>query len=213
MTVRGVDDEDVDLGGDERCSALERIRSDADRGTDPQAALVVLRCIRVLDALRDVLDGDEPLEPAVGVDYRELLDLVAVEDRLGLLERRPDRCGDEVAIRHQRGNGLGRVGLEAQVAVREDADEDSVVVGDRNARDPVALHELERFRDRVVGPERDRLDDHPGLRALHLVDLRDLILDREVAVDDAEAPLPCQRDRQARLGHRVHRGGDDRDVQ
>ncbi len=154
-----------------------------------------------------------PVEPTFVIDDRELLDLVAVEDRLGLLERRADGRGDEVPARHQRGDGLRRVGLEAEVAVREDADEDARVVDDRHAGDPVALHELERVGDEVARPKRHGLDDHPRLRALHLVHLGDLILDREVAVDDADAALPRQRDREARLGHRVHRGRDERDVQ
>src|SRR5207342_1723096 len=77
----------------------------------------------------------------------------------------------------------------------------------------VALHELERLRDRVRGRERHRLDDHPRLRALHLVDLGNLVLDREVAMDDAETALARERDREARLGHGVHRGRDERDVQ
>ena len=150
MTVRRVDDEHVDLGVDERGRALERVGPDADRRADPEPTLVVLRRVRVLDLLRDVLDGDEALEAPVVVDDRQLLDLVAVEDRLGLLERRADRRGDEVAARHQRGDRLRGVGLEAEVAVREDADEDAVVVGDRHAGDPVALHQLERVGDEVA---------------------------------------------------------------
>ena len=125
VAVRRVDDEDVDLGVDERRRALQRVRPDADGGADAQATLVVLRRVRVLDPLRDVLDGDEALEAPVRVDDRELLDLVAVEDRLGLLERRPDRSGHEVSAGHQRRDGLRRVRLEAEVAVREDADEDA----------------------------------------------------------------------------------------
>ena len=97
---------------------------DADGGADAQAALVVLRRVRVLDPLLDVLDGDEPLEPPVGVDDRELLDLVPVEDLLRLLERRPDRRGDELRARSSAPRpGCVGVGLEAEVAVREDADE------------------------------------------------------------------------------------------
>ena len=99
VAVGGVDDEDVDLGVDERGGALERVRPDSDGGADPQAPLVVLRRVRILDPLRDVLDRDQPLEQPVGVDDGELLDLVAVEDRLGLLERRADRRRDEVAAR------------------------------------------------------------------------------------------------------------------
>ena len=123
----------------------------SDRRADPKPALVVLRRVRVLDPLRDVLDRDQALEPPVGVDHRELLDLVAMEDLLGLLERRSDGRGHEVPRGHQRRDRLGRVGLEAEVAVREDADEDVRVVDDRDARDPVALHQLERVGDEVVG--------------------------------------------------------------
>ena len=88
VAVRGVDDEDVDLGLDERRRALDRVRADADRSAHAQPAVVVLGRVRELDALLDVLDGDQPLETAVGVDDRKLLDPVAVQDRLRLLERR-----------------------------------------------------------------------------------------------------------------------------
>ena len=84
VPVRGVDDEHVDAGGDERLRALDRVRADADRRADAQPAALVLRRVRVLDLLLDVLDGDQPAQPAVGVDDRQLLDLVAVEDLLGL---------------------------------------------------------------------------------------------------------------------------------
>ena len=141
----------------------------------------------------------------------QLLDLVAVEDRLGLGERRADGRRDQVARRHQRGHRLRHVVLEAQVAVREDADEHVVAVRDRDAADVVAAHQRERVRHERVGTQRHRLDDHARLAALHLVDLGDLIRDREVAVDDAEAALARERDREARLGHGVHRRGDDRD--
>ena len=87
------------------------------------------------------------------------------------------------------------------------------VVGDRDAGDVVARHQLERVRDEGVGPERDRLDDHPRLGALDLVDLGDLVGDREVAVEDADAALARERDREPRLGDRVHRRRDDRDLE
>ena len=64
-----------------------------------------------------------------------------------------------------------------------------------------------------LGAKRDGLDDHPRLRALHLVDLRDLIGDREVAVHDPQTALARERDREARLGHGVHRRRDHGDVQ
>ncbi len=91
VSVGGVDDEHVDVLVDERGSALERVRSDADRGPDPKATLVVLRGVRILDPLLDVLDRDQATQVAVTVDDRQLLDPVAMEDAPRLVERRPDR--------------------------------------------------------------------------------------------------------------------------
>ena len=208
-----VDDEHVHLRVDQRGRPLERVRPDADRGAHSQPPLLVLRRVRVLDLLGDVLDGDEALEPPVGVDDRQLLDLVAMEDRLRLLQGRAHRRRDEVARGHQRGDRLRRVRLEAEVAVREDPDEDALLVGDGHARDPVALHQPERVGDEVAGAQCHGLDDHPRLGALHLVHLGDLVLDGEVAVDDADPTLARERDREPGLGDRVHRRREQRDVQ
>jgi hypothetical protein len=187
-------------------------RSSASGPTPTAAATrVVLRRVRELDLLLDVLDSDQAAQPTVGVDHRELLDLVAVEDLLRLGERRADRRGDEVARRHECRDRLVDVVLEAEVAVREDADEDSAVVRDRDAGDLVSGHQLECGAHRRVGRQRDRLDDHPRLGPLDLVYLGDLRLDREVAVEDADSALARERDREPRLGDRVHRGRDDRD--
>ena len=114
---------------------------------------------------------------------------------------------------HQLGDGLREVALEAQVAVREDADEQALGARDRHAGDVVALHQVDRVGDERVGPQRHRLDDHPGLGALDLVDLADLRRDREIAVHDPEAALARERDRETRLGDGVHRRGDDRHLE
>ena len=85
MSVRRVDDEHIGAGGDECLRALDRVGADADGGADAQPAALVLRRVRVLDLLLNVLDRDEPAQLAVGIDDRQLLDLVAVQDLLGLL--------------------------------------------------------------------------------------------------------------------------------
>ena len=123
MPVRGVDDEHVDAGIDQRLRALDRVGADADRGADAQAALRVLRRLRELDALLDVLDRDQARDAPVGVDDRQLLDAMPVQQLLCFAQRRADRRGDEAVGGHQLGDGLREVALEAQVAVREDADE------------------------------------------------------------------------------------------
>ena len=121
-----------------------------------------------------------------------------------------------VLARHHVGDRPVDVGLEAQIAVGQDADQPAflaAVLGDRHAGDAVLLHQLERFVDPVGRGERDRIDDHAALRPLHAIDFRRLLLDRQVLVDDAEAAVLRHRDRQPRLGDGVHRRADERHVQ
>ena len=210
MSVRGVDDEHVGARGEQRLRALDRVRADADGGADAQPPLRILGRVRELDALRDVLDRDQPAQHSVGVDDRQLLDAVPVQQLLRLAMRRADRRRHEVARGHQVGDRLREIALEAQVAVGEDADEAAALVGDRDAGDVVALHQLERVGDERVRRQRQRLDDQPGLGALDAVDLADLRLDRQVAVHDADPAFARERDRHARLGDGVHRRRDDR---
>ena len=212
MTVRRIDDQHVDARIDERARALPGIVADTDGGADAQPSLLVLRRLRELDPLLDVLDRDQPLQHAVRVDDGELLDLVAVQDRLRLREGRPDRRSHEVARRHQRRDRLRSVRREAEIAVRQDPDERALLVGDRHAGDVVRRHQVDRVGDERIAWQGDRLDDHPGLGALHLVDFRHLRVDRQVAMHDSHPAFARQRDREPRLGDGVHRGGDDRDL-
>ena len=84
---------------------------------------------------------------------------------------------------------------------------------DRDAGDLEAAHELERVGDGLLGRDGDGVDDHAGLGALDLVDLAGLLLNGEVAVDDAHAALLRHGDGQARLGDGVHGGGHQRRVE
>ena len=211
MSVRGVDDEGVHTGLDECVSALPRIRAHPDRRGHAQAATRVLRRGRELDFLLNVLDRDQSAKPPLGIDDGQLLDLVPVQDRLCFRECRPDGRSHEVARGHQRPHRLRRVRREPQIAVRQDPEQLAFVVRDRNPGDVVGRHQLERGRHRCIGRQGDGLDDHPRLRALDLVDLRDLILDREVPVEDADPALTGERDREPGLRDRVHRRGHDRD--
>ena len=130
-----------------------------------------------------------------------------------LLERRADRHSDQIVFRHPLGDRQIEARLESQIAVGENADQLSVRVRHRHAGNLVLLHHLQRLGDRLPRPHGDRVDDHARFRALHFVDLFRLLLDRHVLVDDTESALLRHGDRQARLGHRVHRRGDDRDVE
>ena len=104
VAVRGVDHEHVHVCGDERGGAVERILGDADRGADAQSTEFVLAGAGILHRLLDVLDGDEALQAVVAVHHQQLLDLVAVQDVVRLVQGRADRNGDEVLLRHDVGD-------------------------------------------------------------------------------------------------------------
>ena len=87
----------------------------------------------------------------------------------------------------------------------------SLVTG--HAGDAVARHQRLRVGDRLVGTDGDRVHDHAALAAFDAVHLFRLPVDRHVAMDDADAALLRQRDRQVRFRHRIHGGGDDRNIQ
>src|SRR3954447_4545665 len=212
VTVRGVHDEHVDAGLDQGHGPLVRLAEEADRGADHQPAAAVLGGQRELVPLDEVLQRDQAGQLAGVVDQRQLLDLVLAEQRHRVVGRDALLAGDQRLLGHHLADRAGQVGLEAHVAVGDDADQDAGVVDDRDAGDPVLPAERVRLADGGVGADRDRLRDHAGLGALDQVDLLGLVLDREVAVKDAEAALTGHRDGHPGLGDGVHRAGQQRDV-
>ena len=212
VAVRRVDGEHVDIALGELLGALEEIAGGPDGRAHTEPSMGILGGARIFQLLLNVLDGDESLEHVLVVDHQQLFDAMAVQDLLRLLERGADRDGDQVLLGHHFGDWDVGAGLKSQIAIGEDADQ-LAVLGHRHARDPVAPHDFERIGYFLVGRDGHRVDDHPALTALDAVDLLGLAVDGHVAMDDADAPLLGERDRQVRFGHGVHRGAEDRDVQ
>ena len=90
MSVSRIDDQHVSARSSQRFRALDRVGADTNRRTHTQSSALVLGRIRMLNLLLDVFDVIKPGQPAIGVDDRKLLDLVAMEDLLGLGRVVPD---------------------------------------------------------------------------------------------------------------------------
>ena len=215
--VRGVDDEDVHAGLGQGGGALPGVAPVADGRADDEAPARVLGGVGVLLGLDEVLDGDEAGQVVVLVDDGQLFDAVLGQQVLGVLTGDADLADDEAvarghAVAHAQGGPLV-LGNEAQVAVRDDAQEGAVLVHDGQAGDAVVAAEAVEFVDGGVGADGHRVLDHAGFAALDLADLRGLFLDGEVAVEDADAALAGHGDGHARLGDGVHGGGQERDAQ
>ena len=135
-----------------------------------------------------------------------------VQDIFRVFERGADRDSDQIFLGHHLADGNIEAGLEAQVAIGEDAHQFSVL-GDGHAGNFVLAHHFKRVGNFGIGRHGDGIHDHAAFRALHLVHLIGLLLRRQVAMDDPDAALLRQRDRHVRFRDRVHGGADDGNVE
>ena len=210
--MRGIDGEHVHFSRHQLLRTLEEIAGGADGRAHAQAALAVLGRVGILQLLLDVLDGDQALEIELVVYHQKFLHAVLVEDGFGLLESSAHGDRDQILLGHHFGDGKVEAVLEAQIAIGENADE-FPLFGDRNARDPIALHQGLRSGDGGFRADGDGVDDHAAFTAFDAVDFFGLAGDRQVAVDDSNAALLRQSDREVRLGDGIHGGRNDRNIQ
>ncbi|MCY1357081.1 hypothetical protein D9M69_435580 [compost metagenome] len=209
----GVHHHHVDAGGDQRGNAFAGIGAGAHRRADAQAALVILGRQRVGLGLLDVAEGHQAAQVEVLVDHQHLLDAVLVELGLHFFQRGAFTGCDQLVLgSHDRGNGVADVRTEAQVAAGHDADQ-LALFHHREAGEAVFTGDLQQFNDLGGGGDGHRVTDDGGLVALDLAHLGGLLLDGHVLVDDADAAFLGHGDGQAGFGHRIHRGGHQRDVQ
>ena len=209
--MRGVDHDEVNTGIDQHLGALKARITRASGSTHQQPLMLVLGGERVVGGLLHVVDGDQPHAFVVVIDDDQLLDAVFVEKALGLVPVNAHPDGDEVLVGHQVSHLHAEVGGEAHIAVGDDADQPAGAVHHGNPRDPVALLELQHVAQRRIRGDGDGIHHHARFEALHLAHLGGLLGGLQVLVDDAEAPGLRHGDGEARLRHRVHGGGDDRD--
>ena len=83
----------------------------------------------------------------------------------------------------------------------------------RDAADAVLFLDGADIGQGLVGVDGDGFTTMPDFELLDPADLGGLFLRRHVLVDDADAAGLGHGDRHRRLGHGVHRGGDEGDVQ
>ena len=218
MAVRGIDDDEIDAGVDQRLAARIAGFADAGRGGDAQPALLVLAGIGIRDRFLDVLHGDQADAAVIVIDDQELLDAVLMQEALGFVLADALAHRDELVLGHQLGHLLPPVGGKAHVAIGEDADElagasVAAALDHRDAGDVILLHQRQRVGERRVGMDGDRIHHHARFEFLHLPHLRRLHGRIEIAVNDADAAGLRHGDRHVRLGHGIHGRGDDRDVE
>ena len=211
MSVGTVDGEQINFGPHQLLGAFEEVPGGANRRSYPQPAMIVLGGGGILQALLNVLDRDQALEIVLIVHHQQLLDAMLVQDRFRIAQGCADRDRDQVFLGHHFTDGNIGAGFEAEIAVGEDADQ-LLVLGYGHARDAVAAHDFQRIGDLLVGRHGDGIDNHAAFRALDLVHFAGLLLDVEVAMDNAQSALLRHGNGHARFGDGVHGRADERDA-
>src|SRR5699024_8745622 len=155
-----------------------------------------------------ILDGDQPAQDAVVVDQRQALTLVLAQHGGRLLRGDVLGSGEQLGGHHVADAGAGPVrdGDETQVAVGADAQQAVLGVDHGQTGDPVLAADGVEVLEGGVGADGDRVGDAAGLGALDQVDLVGLVLDGQVAVQDADAAVAGHGDGHPSLGDRVHGG-------
>ena len=138
-----------------------------------------------------------------------------MQNAFRFIEGGADRRGDQRVAGHELADGLAKIGGfgEARVAIAEDADQAPLLVDDGHAADVELAHQVFGVLQGGGGRQRHRIDDHARLGAFHFFHLGGLLRGRHVAMDDADAALACQRNRQPRFGDCIHRRRDERNIE
>ena len=213
VTVGGIDDDGIDTRAHQRLDPLFCPLADTDCRADAQLALGVARRIGEAGLLGDVLDSDQALEFKGIIDHQQALDLVLVEQHLGLRQRRAIRHRDQlVALRHDVADGQVIARLKAQIASGNDT-HDLAAVENRETGYPKLLRQIDDLANGMLRRDHNRVTQHTGFVAFDLGDLGCLLLRRQILVNDADAALLCNGNGQSRFGHGVHGGRDQRQVQ
>ena len=217
VAVGGVGDEHVDAGLDQRRRPLPGVAEVADRRADHQPAVGVLGGVRELLGLHEVLDRDQPAEPALrrrpAAAARACACAAAAVASSRQMPTGPVISGigvitsSTLVVAHS-ATGVNR---RSRLVMMPSSRLSASTTGRPEMRYSPA--ELVELLERRVGADGDRVGDDAGLGALDQVDLVGLVLDREVAVQHAEAALAGHRDRHPRLGDGVHRGADQRHLE
>ena len=213
--MRRVDDDGIHAGTHQCLDSRLEVGTNTDCSGNTQAPDGVARRIGELLAFHDVFHGDEPTQPTLCIDERQLLDPVLLQHGSCLVERRTLRSGHEILARHELSDWPLVIVCRAEphVAVSENADEHTVFVGDRHSGNLEAVHQFFGVVERRGRWQCHRVADHSRLRPLHFLHLCRLVFDAEVAVHHTDATAASHRNREPALGDLVHSRGHERNAQ
>ena len=196
----------------ESLHALESVACHTHAGSHAKTPFAVFAGIRIVLDFCDVAISDKAYELVVAVNHGEFLDFVAQENLRSLGE--VGVCGGhDVVLGHHLRDAECGVGLEAKVAVSDNAHKLALLINHGYSADVVLMHHAEGVAHGLFGSDCHRVENHAAFSTFHLSYLCGLSLDRHVLVDNANAALARYGYSHSSLGHGVHCRRHDGDVE
>ena len=121
--------------------------------------------------------------------------------------------GHEVLLRHDLLYRTIQTTLKAQVTVRHDTHEMTIIIYHRDTTDMILRHDVEGLRYCGTNGNSDGIIDHTVLSTLDDSHLTGLIIDRHILMNDTDTTFTGNGDGHLRLGDGIHRCCHKRDVQ
>src|SRR5699024_2740045 len=159
------------------------------------------------------LDGNQAAQFELVVDHQNLLNAVAVQQLQHLVLAGALAHGDKLVLAcHDVAHRVIGPALKAHVAAGDNADQ-LAAVHHRHAGYIVLASQFQHFANGGVRANRVRILNDPGLIFLDDANLVGLHVYGHVLVNDANATGLSHGNGQARLGHGVHGGGRQRNIE
>jgi hypothetical protein len=121
---------------------------------------------------------------------------------------------DQAILGHQLRHFLVWICGKPHIAIGENANELTRLVtcaafNNRHARNAIALHQIQRVRQRLVRIDCERIDHHAAFEFLHGAHFIGLFFRCHIAMKNANPTCLRHGNRKSVLGHRIHRRRED----
>ncbi len=213
VTVGGIHHHHVHTRRRQRMNSLVGIGTGSHRRTDAQTTFIVFTGIGEISGFLNVFDRNHALKMERLINHQQFFNAVFVQqlDNLGFFGSGHHRH-QLLFWGHHRGDRLIQTGFKTHIAVSDNPHQ-IFTLHHRHTREVVISGQLQQLTDGGLFGGGDGIGDHTALEFFHLADFVGLLFGGHVLMDDANATLLRQGNRQTGFSHGIHRCRDQRNVE